>query len=91
MGNLHRTNSVRCGSSYPYFSHTILETLSWCVGLTQRENLFSLRGLIAKIQEKYLSKSRVREAHRDGREQRDCSETSIREIRKNSWRERRMR
>nr|DAJ07091.1 MAG TPA: hypothetical protein [Caudoviricetes sp.] len=23
MGNLHRTNSVRCGSSYPYFSHTI--------------------------------------------------------------------
>ena len=50
---------MRCGSSYPYFSHTILETLSWCVGLTQRENLFSLRGLIAKIQMSYSANKSV--------------------------------
>nr|DAE42180.1 MAG TPA: hypothetical protein [Caudoviricetes sp.] len=34
MGNFTPGFSTWCGSSYPYFSHTILETLSWCVGLT---------------------------------------------------------
>nr|DAI06634.1 MAG TPA: hypothetical protein [Caudoviricetes sp.] len=50
-----------------FFPHDFGNLVVVC-GLTQRENLFSLRELISKIQEKYLSKSRVREAHRDGRE-----------------------
>ena len=43
----------------PEFSHTIWQTLSWFVGLTQRENLFSLRGLIAKNQESYPANESV--------------------------------
>nr|DAP50494.1 MAG TPA: hypothetical protein [Caudoviricetes sp.] len=34
MGNFTPGFSTWSGSLYPYFSHTILETLSWCVGLT---------------------------------------------------------
>lgn len=60
MGNLHRTNSVRCGSSYPYFSPHNLVNLVVVCGLNLRERiLFSLRGLIAKIQESYPANESV--------------------------------
>ena len=42
MGNFTPGFSTWSGSSCPYFSHTILETLPWCVGLTlEREFILS--------------------------------------------------
>lgn len=53
MGYYTPSPEIWRGLSCPYFSHTFLVNLVVVCGLTQREKNFSLRGLIAKIQESY--------------------------------------
>nr|DAQ24347.1 MAG TPA: hypothetical protein [Caudoviricetes sp.] len=91
MGNFTPGFSTWSGSLYPYFSHTILETLSWCVGLTLEREFILPQG--TNCQNSREVSRQIESARGTPRWERvTCySETSIREIRKNSWRERRMR
>nr|DAG40102.1 MAG TPA: hypothetical protein [Caudoviricetes sp.] len=61
-----------------------MDTLMRCEGLIGEK---SLRTKFQIKRDKYLSKSRTCECSEMGKEKRDFSETSIREIRENSWRE----
>nr|DAU36170.1 MAG TPA: hypothetical protein [Caudoviricetes sp.] len=68
-----------------------METLSWCVGLTLEREFILPQG--TNCQKSREVSQQIESARGTPRWERvTCySETSIREIRKNSWRERRMR